>query len=198
MKEIVIATKNKGKIREIKSVFQHLNIEVISLEDFENVPDAVEDGMTFAENAMKKATFYAKVTGKACLADDSGLEVDMLQGAPGVYSARYAGENATDEENNKKLIDELQKIGGIGSAARFRCSLAFVDMNGQSLTCSGTCEGHIIESPRGAGGFGYDPLFYIKEFSKTMAEITMEEKNKISHRGIALKVMAEKLVDYLK
>lgn len=198
MKEIVIASKNKGKIKEIQAAFEHVGVSVISLAEFSEIPDAVEDGKTFEENALIKAKFYAKLTGKACLADDSGLEVDALQGAPGVYSARYAGETATDAENNAKLVAELQKVNGIGSDARFRCVLAFVDTNGENILCNGSCEGRILEKERGHGGFGYDPLFYIEELKKSMAEITIEEKNQISHRGVALKVMAEKLAEYLK
>lgn len=198
MKEIVIASKNKGKIKEIQAAFEHIGVNVISLAEFPDIPDAVEDGKTFEENALIKANFYARLTGKACLADDSGLEVDALQGEPGVYSARYSGETATDAENNAKLIAELQKVNGIGSNARFRCVLAFVDTNGENILCNGSCEGSILEEERGHGGFGYDPLFYIKELKKSMAEITIEEKNQISHRGVALKVMAEKLTEYLK
>jgi len=198
MKELVIASKNKGKIKEIQAAFQNIGVKVISLAEFEEIPDAVEDGKTFEENALIKAHFYSKLTGRACLADDSGLEVDALHGEPGVYSARYAGETATDFKNNAKLISELQKINGIGSTARFRCVLAFVDMNGESILCNGSCEGIILEKERGNGGFGYDPLFYIEEFKKSMAEITIEEKNQISHRGAALRVMAEKLAEYLK
>jgi XTP/dITP diphosphohydrolase len=198
MKELVIASKNKGKIKEIQASFQNIGVKVISLAEFEEIPDAVEDGKTFEENALIKAHFYSKLTGKACLADDSGLEVDVLHGEPGVYSARYAGEAATDTDNNSKLITELQKVNGIGSTARFRCVLAFVDMNGENILCNGSCEGIILEKERGNGGFGYDPLFYIEELKKTMAEITVEEKNQISHRGAALRVMAEKLAEYLK
>lgn len=198
MKEIVIASKNKGKIKEIQAAFAQVGVNVISLAEFEGIPDAVEDGKTFEENALIKAKFYSNLTGKACLADDSGLEVDALQGAPGVYSARYAGEMAEDADNNAKLLKELEKVDGIGSQARFRCVLAFVDTNGEKILCSGSCEGIILEKERGQGGFGYDPLFYIEELKKSMAEITVEEKNQISHRGIALKVMAEKLVEYLK
>ncbi|MDF2566091.1 MAG: Nucleoside-triphosphatase rdgB [Massilibacillus sp.] len=198
MKELVIASKNKGKIKEIQAAFQNIGVKVISLSEFEEIPDAVEDGKTFEENALIKAHFYSNLTGKACLADDSGLEVDALNGEPGVYSARYAGEDATDANNNSKLIKELQKVKAIGSKARFRCVLAFVDMNGENILCNGSCEGIILEKERGNGGFGYDPLFYIEELKKSMAEITVEEKNQISHRGAALRVMAEKLAEYLK
>lgn len=198
MKEIVIASKNKGKITEIMAAFQGIEVKVISLNDFAGIPDAVEDGATFAENALIKAKFYANLTGKACLADDSGLEVDALDGAPGVYSARYAGETATDAQNNAKLLEELRKVNGQGSRARFCCTLAFVDLNGQVITCDGFCEGKIVAEPAGNGGFGYDPLFYIEELAASMGQITLEEKNKISHRGAALKAMAEKLAGYLR
>lgn len=198
MKEIVIASKNKGKIAEIMAAFENLEVKVISLDAFDGVPDAVEDGATFAENALIKARFYANITGKACLADDSGLEVDALGGAPGVYSARYAGEAATDAANNAKLLAELREVNGQGSHARFCCALAFVDLNGQAITCDGFCEGKILEAPSGRGGFGYDPLFYIEELAASMGQIALEEKNKISHRGVALKMMAEKLAGYLR
>lgn len=198
MKEIVIASKNQGKVKEICKVFEALPVKVISLSAFGDVPDAVEDGATFMENALIKARFYAKATGKACLADDSGLEVDALRGAPGVYSARYAGEHAEDAQNNEKLLRELKRVQSEGSKARFRCALAFIDENGTTLTCEGCCEGTILAAPRGNGGFGYDPLFYLSVQNKSMAELRMDEKNKISHRGIALREMAEKLAGYLK
>ena len=198
MKELVIATKNKGKIKEIQAAFQHIGVRVVSLLEFQEIPDAIEDGETFEENALIKAKFYAKLTGKACLADDSGLEVNALNGAPGVYSARYAGSNATDQDNNLKLLAQLHKVNGIGSKARFRCVLAFVDTNGKTILCDGSCEGVILDKERGAGGFGYDPLFLIEKLNKSMAEITLEEKNQISHRGAALKLMAKELADYIK
>ena len=198
MKEIVIASKNQGKIKEFMKAFAAMNIKVISLAKFKDVPDAVETGKTFQENAVMKARFYAKHTGLACLADDSGLEVDALAGAPGVYSARYAGVHGDDAANNAKLLVELEKVQGYNTSARFRCALAFVDTNGELLTCDGCCEGTILSTQQGTNGFGYDPLFYLEDLKKTLAEITIEEKNKISHRGIALKVMAEKLAVYIK
>lgn len=198
MKEIVIATKNKGKLAEIAAAFSSIPVRLISLEAFAGVPDAVEDGSTFAENALIKARFYAGITGKACLADDSGLEVDALGGAPGVYSARYAGEHATDAANNEKLLYELAVIGRSRSKARFRCALAFVDTDEREIICDGCCEGHILEALCGTGGFGYDPLFYVEALGKSMGQITMEEKNEVSHRGAALRRMAEELAGRLK
>lgn len=198
MKEIVIASKNKGKVAEIEKAFQGLGLKAVSLAAFFDVPDAVEDGKTFLENALIKARFYAKATGQPCLADDSGLEVDALSGAPGVYSARYAGEHASDDDNNRRLLREIERVHGEGSAARFCCSLAFVDENGEALTCEACCEGSILAKPVGAGGFGYDPLFFVNEVNKSMAELTIEEKNKISHRGKALRIMTERLAGYFK
>lgn len=198
MKEIVIATQNKGKVAEIALALANLPVKVLSLSDFKAIPEAVEDGVSFEENAVLKARHYAKHTGKACLADDSGLEVDALQGAPGIYSARFAGETATDEDNNEKLLAELEGIESGKRMARFRCVLAFVDSNETVLTTDGVCSGIIGTKPQGTGGFGYDCLFYVPELNKTMAEISKEEKNAISHRGQALKSMASKLGGYLK
>lgn len=198
MKEIVIASKNAGKVAEIKAAFADLPVSVVSLADLGVVPDAVEDGATFLDNALIKARFYAKLTGKACLADDSGLEVDALGGAPGVRSARYAGESATDAENNAKLLRALAQVARGRRCARFRCALAFVDAGGEALTADGCCEGEILAAPAGDGGFGYDPLFHIKALDRSMGQITREEKNQISHRGAALREMAGKLAGYLK
>ena len=196
MKEIVIASKNKGKIAEIEKYFADLPVKVISLAAFPDVEDAVEDGDTFEANSLIKARFYAMRTGKACLADDSGLEVAALGYAPGVYSARFAGEDATDAANNHKLLTLLKEFPEDKRAARFRCALTFLDTDGTVLACDGSCEGQIAFAPSGNGGFGYDPLFYLPHWEKTMAELSVEEKNKISHRGKALKKMAEKLAGY--
>lgn len=196
--KLVIATKNQGKVKEIKAAFSKLPVEILCLWDFGDVPDAVEDGQTFLENARKKAMFYAEITKCACLADDSGLVVDALHGEPGVYSARYAGEHASDSENNAKLIAELQKTGSVDSAARFCCALAVVFPEGGEINCEAACEGNIIFEARGMNGFGYDPYFYVKSLGKTLAEVSVEEKNKLSHRGKALKIMAERLAGYMK
>ena len=195
MKKIVIATKNKGKIREMQDAFAHLPVALVPLSEFGNLPDAVEDGNTFEENAKIKALFYMKQTGVACLADDSGLEIEALGNAPSVHSARFAGEHATDEANNKKMLAEISKKGIASSPAAYRCVLAYADTDGTVLISEGRCDGVIRPTARGDGGFGYDPYFYIEE-NKTMAELTLSEKDAISHRGIALREMAKKLQNH--
>ena len=197
MKTIVIATKNKGKIREMTQAFEGLPVKLVPLSDFGELPDAVEDGKTFEENAKIKAQYYMKKTKTACLADDSGLEAKALGGAPGVYSARFAGEHADDNANNKKLLDEIAKKGLVSSPAAYRCVLAFADTDGAVLTTEGSCTGVIRPEARGNGGFGYDPYFYIDE-NKTMAELTLGEKDAISHRGKALRKMAVQLSSYFR
>ena len=196
MKKIVIATKNKGKLREMTEAFAKLPVEVVSLAEFGELPDAIEDGKTFAENAKIKAEFFSSKTGCACIADDSGLEVEALGGMPGVYSARFAGFHADDGTNNQKLLEELDHVGATESKADYRCVLAFVDIDGTTLETEGVCYGTIKKIAKGQGGFGYDPYFYI-DGNKTMAELTLEEKNKISHRGAALRQMVTLLKDYL-
>ncbi len=188
MKKIVLATKNKDKVNEIKSIFAEFPAEILSLADFSELPDAVENGKTFAENATIKAKFYSDKLKLACLADDSGLEVDALGGMPGVYSARFAGYHADDTTNNKKLIDELNKINVETSKADYKCALSFIDTDGTEIQTFGTVEGVIKKIPQGNGGFGYDPYFYVED-SKTMAQLTPEEKNSISHRGAAARKM---------
>lgn len=185
MKKILIATRNLGKLKEMKAALSKLPVEVLSLSDFENLPDAIEDGKTFADNARIKSKFFHSLTGLACLADDSGLEVDALNGAPGVNSARFAGYHADDGTNNQVLLNELKKVGVEESPADYRCALSFVDDDVEILTV-GKVDGTIKISPRGNGGFGYDPYFYINA-SKTMAELTATEKDSISHRGEALR-----------
>lgn len=194
MKKILIATRNIGKLKEIKAAFAELHAEVLCLTDFENLPDAVEDGATFEDNARIKAKFFNKLTGLSCLADDSGLEVDALHGAPGVKSARFAGYHADDATNNSKLLAELKKIGVTHSPADYRCALVFVDVDGTEISADGKIDGTIKISPKGNGGFGYDPYFYITD-SKTMAELTPAEKDAISHRGEALRKILPKLKD---
>lgn len=196
MKGIVIATKNSGKLIEMRNAFSKLPVEIVSLADFGELPDAVEDGKTFAENAMIKAEFFMKKTGFACLADDSGLEVEALNGFPGIYSARFAGFHANDSTNNNKLLEELKRVGVEESKADYRCALAFVDTDGTKFETEGVCYGVIRKIARGQGGFGYDPYFYIDE-NKTIAELNLEEKNSISHRGEALRKMVSILAKYL-
>lgn len=193
MKEIVAATNNQGKVREIESALKEHGIKVLPLQAFKNIPEAIEDGKTFRENAILKATHYAKSTKHICLADDSGLEVDALGGAPGVYSARYAGILASDAENNEKLLAELKNVQKENRTARFRCVLALVEDNNILYTADGVCEGIILDAPRGQGGFGYDPLFFIPSLGKTLAELTLDEKNAVSHRGQALCSLSNQL-----
>lgn len=195
--KIIIATKNQGKVKEMMQAFSSLDVQLVSLAEYPKTGEAVEDGVTFAENALIKARFYAQKTGCACLADDSGMEVDALSGAPGVYSARFAGEEATDAENNQKLAESLKAKGLESSAGRYRCVLAFVDGKGMEILTDGSCEGIVRITSKGTGGFGYDPYFYLPEKKKTMAELTLTEKDQVSHRGIALRKMTEKLAGYL-
>lgn len=196
MKKIVIATKNSGKLKEIKTALKNFPIESFSLADFENIPDVVEDGKTFEENARIKAKYFSEKTGLACIADDSGLEVDALNGAPGVFSARFSGCHASDGKNNEKLLKELEKNHIEESAADYRCALCFYDTNGEEILTSGIVKGTIKKIPKGSGGFGYDPYFYIDD-KKTMAELTAEEKDSVSHRGEALRQMVPKLKERL-
>lgn len=193
--KIVIATKNQGKVREMINAFQGLPVELVSLADLaERFQEPVEDGDTFAANSLLKAEYYCKQTGMACLADDSGLEVEALGGAPGVYSARFAGESASDAENNAKLQQELKKLGRESSPAAYQCALTFMDAEGRVLTAKGFCRGEIRLQERGENGFGYDPYFYVGDV--TMAEMSLAEKQAISHRGAALREMAKLLQDY--
>ena len=192
MKKIVLASKNLDKVKEMRLALKDLPVEILSLADFDKIPDAVENGTTFEENALIKSKFFREQTGLACLADDSGLEVDALNGLPGVYSARFAGYHADDATNNQKLLDELKKVGATESIAAYRCALAFVDTDGTEILTSGKISGKIKTVAKGNGGFGYDPYFYI-DASRTMAEISPEEKNQISHRGEALRQMILKL-----
>lgn len=181
---LVIATRNKNKLREFREILKDLQIEVRSLDDFGPTPEAIEDGDTFEENAYKKAIHTAKVLGLPAIADDSGLVVEALNGEPGVYSARYAGEKATDEENCSKLLKALKGIEN--RRAHFQCNLSIAVPSGPALTYEGRCGGVIIDEKRGDNGFGYDPIFYFEEFGKTFAELSMDEKNRVSHRGKAL------------
>ena len=186
IKELVIATRNLGKLEEFKVLMKDLPIEIKYLADFDAIEEPAETGRTFAANARMKAQYYAKKTGVPCIADDSGLEVQALDGAPGVRSARYAGEKATDAENNEKLL-HIMKFQ-VKRTCRFRCALAVALPNGKVLhEVDGICEGMLLHAPLGEGGFGYDPLFWSTELHKGMAEASMQEKNKISHRGKAIR-----------
>ena len=186
---IVLATNNKNKVREFENILKDYNIELKCISDFGPLPEAIEDGNTFDENAYKKALHYAKILGLPAIADDSGLVVDALNGEPGVFSARYAGVNATDEENCLKLLDKMK--GVTKRTASFQCVLSIAVPSGLALTYEGSCSGQIIETFRGSSGFGYDPLFFYPELGKTFAELSLDEKNKISHRANALREFAQ-------
>ena len=186
IKELVIATKNQGKLLEFKELMKELPVEIKCLTDFPEVEDAVENGRTFAANARIKATHYASKLGLPCIADDSGLEVQALEGAPGVRSARYAGEKATDKENLDLLLYNMKFQ--IKRVCRFRCALCVVDEKGKVLhEVDGTCEGMLLHEPLGDLGFGYDPIFWSNELHKGMGEANMQEKNRVSHRGKAIR-----------
>lgn len=195
MKELLVATRNRGKLREIESLLGGSVAALSSLADFPDIPLAVEDGATFAENALKKARSAAQASGKPVIADDSGLVVDALAGRPGVHSARFAGEGATDEENNAKLLREMSGIPHERRTAAFHCVIVLCFPDASCQTFSGELKGVILDAPRGAGGFGYDPLFIVPEYGRTLAELPLETKNVISHRGKALAKLKEYLVN---
>ena len=188
VKVIVLATKNEGKVREFQQLLKDFPVEIKNLNDFGPIPEVEEDGTTFDDNAYKKASFTAKVLGLPAIADDSGLVVEALDGAPGVRSARFAGENPTDKENIEKLLHEMEGISN--RKAAFECVISIAVPSGPALTYEGRCEGEITVKPEGTSGFGYDPIFYYPEYGKTFAEISGEEKNRVSHRGRALQEVA--------
>ena len=193
MEKIVFASKNKGKVKEIKALLADMGLTVLSLDDFPDIPEIEEDGRSFYENALKKAKVAADTTGEAVIADDSGLEVDALNGAPGIYSARYAGDGAGDKENIAKLLYELKNIPAQKRGASFRCVLVFYEKDKRHEIFEGRWEGVIAESPSGTNGFGYDPVFYIPERKLTAAQLSPEEKNRISHRGQAFNQLKKRL-----
>lgn len=192
-KKLLLASFNEGKINELREILAPLPLEIISLRDFPGISPVKETGSTFEENAVLKAETYAKLTGQMVLADDSGLEVQYLDGKPGVYSARFAGEGATDEQNNALLLKMMEKAPPAERKARFVCVIALAAPGRETLTVKGICEGSIVDAPRGKLGFGYDPLFLPLEENKTFAEIDPDTKNRISHRGKALKKAEELL-----
>lgn len=182
---IVVATGNRGKLEELAVMLGSLGVDVKSMTDYPGLPEVVEDGETFEENALKKARSVAEATGEIALADDSGLEVDFLGGAPGVHSARFAGEEKDDRANNEKLLSLLQGVPTGKRGAGFRCVVALAIPGGGAYTADGVCRGVIGTQPRGEGGFGYDPLFIVPDQGKTFAQLDMDTKNSISHRGRA-------------
>lgn len=187
---LVIATRNRGKLREFSSILSCVYDEILSLVDFDCIPHIEETGLSFRENALIKAETVSRFSGMDTLGDDSGLVVEALNGAPGIYSARYAGEGASDEENNEKLLGELKREKN--RDAKFVCCLALVLANGTREFFEGECSGRIIQEKRGESGFGYDPVFYVPQYGKTMAELGPDIKNRISHRAVA----SEKLLSY--
>lgn len=191
--KLLVATGNAGKLREIRSLFSDKNIEIIGLADMDGAPEVIEDGDSFAANATKKAVEVARHFGYMTLADDSGLVVPSLDGAPGIYSARYAGEGASDAQNNLKLLEELEKNGLRQPPAYFCCVMALADPTGDAQLFEGRINGLLLSQPRGTDGFGYDPLFLVPEYGKTLAELPLEVKNRISHRGAALRQVFEVL-----
>lgn len=191
--KVVLATRNQGKIREFQKRFSEIGWEVIPIADIADIPEPEETGTTFRENALQKARYYAEAVNLPVLSDDSGIIADVLGNEPGVYSARYAGVHGNDEANNQKLVKVLRPYRGEARRGHYMCVIAVVWPNGREITAEGRCNGIIRDFYKGTGGFGYDPLFYLPEFGKTMAELSMEEKNKISHRGKAVDAMLKKL-----
>lgn len=193
MKEVIIATNNAGKAKDFEALFKPLGIKVFTLNDIEGEIDVEETGETFEANAILKAETVAALLGKIVIADDSGLEIDSLEGAPGVYSARFAGPGKNDNENIEKVLAEMEAVPEKNRSARFRCVLAVAGPGIMTETFSGSCEGVILSERRGTNGFGYDPIFFVPEKNRTMAELTAEEKSEISHRGDALSKLQIKL-----
>ncbi|MGA9226534.1 MAG: XTP/dITP diphosphatase [Mesobacillus sp.] len=193
MNTVIIATKNVGKAKEFEKLFLPLGMTVKTLLDYPELEDVDETGTTFEENAVLKAETISKVLGVMVIGDDSGLEVDALEGRPGVYSARYAGIEKNDEANIDKVLAELQDVSENERTARFCCALAMAEPGKETLTVFGTCEGHILRERKGSNGFGYDPVFFVESEGKAMAELSSEEKNKISHRANAIKQLEKTL-----
>jgi len=198
MKEVIIATKNPGKAKEFEHIFSSRGITVRTLLDFPEIPEVEETGLTFEENAILKAEAVSKALGKMVIGDDSGLMVDALEGRPGIFSARYAGEPKNDQNNTDKVLTELDGLTEEERSARFYCALAVAIPGQETITVSGTCEGRILEERRGSNGFGYDPVFYVPAKGVAMAELSSDEKNKISHRANALKKLDVVLDSILK
>ncbi|MFB2345751.1 XTP/dITP diphosphatase [Priestia megaterium] len=190
MREIIIATKNAGKVKDFETLFSPKGFKVKSLLDFPEIEDVEETGVTFAENATLKAETISSALNKPVIADDSGLAIDALNGEPGVYSARYAGENKDDNANIEKVLQKLNDVPFEKRTARFHCVLAIAVPGKRTEIVEGTCEGRILEEKRGENGFGYDPIFFVEKWNCSMAELTKEQKNQISHRANALQKLA--------
>ena len=198
MLKLVLASRNRKKIRELETFLSAISsdIQILSLDDIGYTDEIVEDGATFAENSLIKARVPASL-GYVGVADDSGLEVDALGGAPGVYSARWSGEGATDEKNNAKLLDELRDVPADKRTARFKTVVTCAFPDGKYFQCDGVCEGTILTAPDGDGGFGYDPLFWSNELGRSFGAASADEKNHVSHRARAMRRLAELLPQYL-
>jgi len=196
-KTIIIATHNKGKAKEFKSLFKEYGYGVKTLHDYPEIGEVPETGDTFEENALQKASAISEELDTIVLADDSGLEVTALNGKPGIYSARFAGEHGNDQKNNEKLLKELENVKEENRTANFHCSLALVGPGKEPLFVEGNIEGRILFGPQGENGFGYDPLFYIPSLKKSMAELSNEEKNQISHRAKAIENLRDHLGKWL-
>lgn len=196
--KIVFASRNEGKVKEIKNMLDGMDIDLVSLNNYKSIPEIVEDGDSFLQNALKKAIIVSEITGETVLADDSGLQVDVLGGEPGIHSARYAGEQATDNENNNKLLAKLKDIPPQKRDAYFCCVLVIYKPDGIYYSFEGKWRGIIIDKGRGNNGFGYDPIFYVPELKKTAAELPPEIKNKVSHRGQACAKLKESLSVIIK
>lgn len=194
MKRIIFATSNEGKMKEIRLIMADSGYEVVSLKEAGISADIVENGTTFEENAVIKASTIAKLTGELAMADDSGLEVDYMDKAPGIYSARFLGEDTSYDIKNNHILDQLKDVPVEQRSARFVCAIALADAEGNAVTKRATIEGYIGYEIRGENGFGYDPIFMVPEYNKTTAELSIEEKNKISHRAKALRAMKEELL----
>lgn len=193
MQEVIIATKNRGKVKEFEWMFNPLGYEVKTLLDYPEIEDVEETGKTFEENAILKAETVSKILNKIVIADDSGLSIDALNGRPGIYSARYAGEKKNDQANMDKVLEELKDVPDNELQARFYCALAVAAPGQKTFTVAGTCEGMMLREKRGTHGFGYDPIFFVLDKEKAMAELEPEEKSEISHRARALRKLENQL-----
>ncbi len=196
--DIVLATRNIHKINEIKEILKDISVTILTLNSFSDIPQVIEDGETFLENALKKSTTISKLTNRITIADDSGLEVNFLGGRPGVYSARYAGRGVSDEDNNCKLLKELKGVPWQARKAAFKCVISLSIPCGTNHSVEGKCRGIIGLEPKGERGFGYDPLFFFPELQKTFAELNPILKNRISHRAKALRQLKPLLLTYCK
>jgi XTP/dITP diphosphohydrolase len=197
LRKVIVATKNAGKVQDFQHLLSKKGFEVVSLLDIPNIPDIEETGETFIENATLKAEAISSALNEIVIADDSGLSIDVLGGKPGVFSARYAGVQKSDNDNIHKVLHELEGVPFEERSARFHCALAFSIPGQPTIIVEGTCDGIITNEPAGNNGFGYDPIFFVKDKNKTMAQLSKEEKNEISHRANALEKLRKKIIDLL-